>query len=188
MYENIAYIRHDRSVKDFPTLALDDDEYVEFAFKRAKIYLVLMYSGLILGLALVAIALSIATSKTSMLGPMGQNFINIILMILIVAALIAAGFIWMIYHGNKVFITNKRVIQKVRLSPFATSTNMVDLSSIEDVSYRQGGILQTLFHYGTFRLATVGDETTYTFPYAEVSADDLKVISRMISDAKDNKD
>ena len=37
MDEGLGKIRHDRSVKDFPFLKLEDDEYVEFAFKRAKV-------------------------------------------------------------------------------------------------------------------------------------------------------
>ena len=32
MDNNLAKIRHERSVKDFPGLKLEDDEYVEFAF------------------------------------------------------------------------------------------------------------------------------------------------------------
>ena len=37
MDENLAKIRHERSKKDFPGLRLDEDEYVEFAFRRAKV-------------------------------------------------------------------------------------------------------------------------------------------------------
>ena len=33
MDEGLAKIRHARSTKDFPYLKLEDDEYVEFAFK-----------------------------------------------------------------------------------------------------------------------------------------------------------
>ena len=39
MDENLLKIRHERSKKDFPNLRLDEGEYVEFAFRRAKICL-----------------------------------------------------------------------------------------------------------------------------------------------------
>ena len=42
MDENLAKIRHERSKKDFPGLSLEDGEYVEFAFSRAKICLMMI--------------------------------------------------------------------------------------------------------------------------------------------------
>ena len=56
MDESLAKIRHERSKKDFPGLRLEDDEYVEFAFKRAKICLFLIFGGVGLGLAVVLLA------------------------------------------------------------------------------------------------------------------------------------
>ena len=40
MDEGLVKIRNARSRKDFPFLKLEDDEYVEFAFKRTHICLV----------------------------------------------------------------------------------------------------------------------------------------------------
>ena len=42
MDESLAKIRHERSKKDFPKLKLEDDEYVEFAFLRAKVCLLMI--------------------------------------------------------------------------------------------------------------------------------------------------
>ena len=66
----------------------------------------------------------------------------------------------------------------------SSSVNVIDLSSIEDASFRQDTIMQRLFHYGTLRLATVGDETTYTFKYSDITPEELKGVSRLISVAK----
>ena len=74
------------------------------------------------------------------------------------------------------------------VSLMASSVNIIDLSSVEDASYKQAGIWQKLFHYGTFRLSTVGDETTYTFKYSNITPSDLKAVSKLISEAKDKKD
>ena len=66
----------------------------------------------------------------------------------------------------------------------SSSINIIDLASIEDASFRQDSFLQTIFHYGTFRLATVGDETTYTFKYSDVSTTELEGVTKLITDAK----
>ena len=69
-------------------------------------------------------------------------------------------------------------------SPVATSINVIDLASVEDASFHQNGLMQRIFHYGTFRLATVGDETTYTFTYSDVTPDQIKGVSELVTEAK----
>lgn len=187
MDESLAKIRHDRSKKDFPGLKLEEDEYVEFFFRRAKVYLALIWGGLFVGLVVILLAFLLVLMGQTMLDEMGVNFLFIILF-----ALLAATFvIWLlalkIYNGNKLYITNRHVIQMVMNSPVSTSINIIDLSSIEDASFRQENILQKMFHYGTLRLATVGDETTYTFPYSDISPTDLRAVTDLITKAKETK-
>lgn len=187
MDEGLNRIRHERSKKDFPSLRLEDDEYVEFAISRSKRYLALVLGGIICGLALVLLIFLFALLRQTGLDSMGQNFLYIILSAMIIVALLAAVVALMIYRGNKLFITNKHVIQMVMTSPVSTSLNIIDLSSVEDASFRQNGLLQKLLHFGTLRLATVGDETTYTFTYSEISSNDLKEISKLVTEAKKKK-
>ena len=184
MDENLAKIRHDRSKKDFPGLRLEDDEYVEFAFKRASICLIMIIVGT--GLALIIILLGFLTMLMgqALLDDMGKNFMYIILVALLAAAIVIGLVALRVYNGNKLFITNKHVIQMLMISPIVSSVNVIDLSSIEDASFRQENILQNLFHYGTFRLSTVGDETTYTFKYSDISGEELNAVTKLITDAK----
>ena len=184
MDKTLTETRHERSEKDFPGLSLEKDEYVEFAFKRAKVCLALIFGGLAVAIIVILLALLLTLLGQSMLDQMGRNFMYIILAALFAAALVVSVVAVMIYHGNQLFITNKRVIQKVMESPVSNSLNVIDLSSVEDASFHQNGILPTLFHYGTLRLATVGDETTYTFKYSDISSDDLRAVTKLISDAK----
>ena len=69
-------------------------------------------------------------------------------------------------------------------SPLSSSYNMIDLPSIEDTSMSQDGVLQKIFGYGTFRLSTVGEETTYTFKKSDITQDELKQVSKLITNAK----
>ena len=184
MDEGLTKIRHDRSKKDFPFLKLEDDEYVEFAFTRAKVCLALIFGGLAAGIIFILLAFLIVILNQQYVDEMGRNFMFVILAVLILMAIVISLVALMVYRGNRLFITNKHAIQMVMKSPVATSINMIDLQSIEDASFHQNGVLQKMFHYGTFRLSTVGDETTYTFDYSDINPAELKEVSKLITDAK----
>ena len=184
MDKALAKVRHERSKKDFPFLKLDEDEYVEFAFSRARVCLAMIFGGVALLLILLLITFLVVIAGQPELDESGRKFWYIILMVLVVMAILIGLTALLIYRGNKLLITNKHVIQMIMKTPVATSMNMIDLSSIEDASFQQNGITQKMFHYGTLRLSTVGDETTYTFEYADVSQNELKEISKLVTEAK----
>lgn len=190
MDEGLVKIRHERSVKDFPFLKLEDNEYVEFAFKRARIWLNLILGSLSAGLILILLAFLLVLMGQSSIDSTGVSFLYIILGALLLAVLLAGLFTVMVYRGNRLFVTNKHVIQMIMVSPMANSVNMIDLSSIEDTSFSQNGIMQKLFGYGTFRLSTVGEETTYTFKNSDITQEELRAVSKLVTIAKtaDDKD
>ena len=184
MDESLAKIRHERSVKDFPGVSFRDDEYVEYAFSRAKICLWGILIATFVGLVMILLAFLFVLLAQEQLDDMGRRFLFIVLFALLGAAIIICLVATKIYNGNRLFITNKRAIQLIMNTIVSSSVNVIDLSSIEDASFRQDTIIQRLFHYGTLRLATVGDETTYTFKYSDISPEELKGVSRLISIAK----
>lgn len=187
MDENLAKIRHERSKKDFPGLKLDEGEYVEFFFRRAKICLKLIWWATFAGLVVILVGFLIVLMNQDAIDEMGRNFLFIVLFALLAAALI----IWLLalkqYNGNKLYITNKHVTQMVMNSPVSTSINMIDLKAVEDVSFHQKNIFQKMFHYGILRLSTVGDETTYTFPFSDITTDQLRAVTELVSAAKKNR-
>ena len=189
MDEGLAKIRHERSVKDFPFLELEDNEYVEYAFKRAKVWLYLILGGLAAGLIFILLAFLLVLMGRDSLDETGANFLYIILGALLFSVFLVGLFTIMVYRGNKLFITNKHVIQMIMVSPMASSVNMIDLPSIEDTSFSQDGVMQKIFGYGTFRLSTVGEETTYTFKKSDITAEELRAVAKLVSNAKvsDNK-
>lgn len=184
MDTNLAKIRHERSKKDFPFLTLEEDEYVEFAFRRARICLWAILLGVSFGLILILLAFLLTLIGQDMLDEMGKNFLFIILSALLAAAGIIGWIAIRVYKGNKLFITNRHVMQMIMNTLVSSSVNIIDLQSVEDVSFRQDGILQNMFHYGTLRLATVGDETTYTFKYSDIKPAELREVSELITEAK----
>ena len=187
MDENLAKIRHERSKKDFPGLSLEEGEYIEFAFSRAKICLMMIMCGMFFGVIVVLLAFLIALLGQEMIDEMGRKFLFIILLALLAASVIMGMIALTTYRGNKLYVTNRRVIQLMMNSLVSSSTNTIDLVSVEDVSFHQNGLLQRLLHFGTLRLSTIGDETTYTFKYSDISPEDLEKVSELISQAKKDK-
>lgn len=183
MDESLAKIRHARSKKDFPFLKLEENEYVEFAFSRAKVCLFMIFGGVTVGiLAVLAMFLMVMGSN---IDAIGKKFVSVLLVFLVITALMIGAVALIVYRGNRLFITNKHAIQMVMKSPVATSMNMIDLPSIEDASFHQNGLTQKILKYGTFRLSTIGDETTYTFTYSDVTPEELRAVSELITKAKE---
>ena len=89
MDEGLAKIRHERSVKDFPFLKLEDNEYVEYAFKRAKIWLRLILGGLVGGLILILLAFLLVLMGEETLDATGVSFLYIILGTLLLSVFLA---------------------------------------------------------------------------------------------------
>ena len=185
MDEGLAKIRNARSKKDFPFLKLEDDEYVEYAFSRAKICLFMIFGGVTGGLAFILLMFLMILLGQNSLDEMGRNFMYVILACLVTTAIIIGLISYTVYRGNRLFVTNKHVIQMIMKSTVSTSVNTIDLPSIEDVSFHQDGLMQRIFGYGTFRLSTIGDETTYTFPFSDVTSEELRGVSKLITEAKE---
>lgn len=184
MKSDLVKLRHARSTKDFPGLTLEENEYVELAIRRSKVGLILIWTGQAIGflvLVLVAILL-MGTSETGIMAinREAKSFLYLIILVLF-GVLIIAGLVGVrVYKGNELFVTNKRLIHRATTSLFASSTNVIDLVSIEDVSFKQAGVIEYIFKLGTLRMSTVGDETTYTFKWVDTPTDELEKITHLV--------
>ena len=161
--------RHDRSVRLYPTLNLSDGEYVISAVRRHSIGLIIPLS---VGVLLIATALTILSNYATIVDALnirGQlaEVSVITVPFLLFCALIGLGMfvVYYVYVNNKFFLTNESVIQEIQDSLFSHHEQTVSLNNIEDASYTQQGILQQIVNYGSIRLSTEGDETTYRFTY-----------------------
>lgn len=192
MRSDLAKLRHARSKKDFPDISLEENEYVVLKIKRSSIIPVLVWTGVILA-AIFFIALNIMIAHTTDAGMFTMNassrgFFSIIIDIIFGVVLICALISMNVYSNNRLFVTNKRIIQQSQASLFASSTNVIDLVSIEDVSFKQSGIVEHLLKIGTLRMSTIGEETTYTFKYVDTPIDELETITHLVHVEKQEKD
>lgn len=161
--------RHEESRRLFPFLNLSAGEYVISAVRRHPIGLII---PLAIGALIIAIALSILFNYASFVDTFNirgafADASAVAVPILLFCALIGLGMfvVCYVYVNNKFFLTNESVIQEIQVSLFSRLEQTVSLTNIEDASYTQHGIIQHLFNYGSIRLSTEGDETTYRFTY-----------------------
>ena len=164
-----AQRRHERSQRLYPVLNLSAGEYVISAVRRHPIGL---FVPLAIGTLLIALTLAVLlnyaefVAALAITGPMSEVGTVAIPMLLFVIIIALGMFVaYYVYTNNKFFLTNESVVQEIQHTLFSRLEQTVSLSSIEDASYTQHGIIQQIFNYGDIRLSTEGDETTYRFTY-----------------------
>jgi uncharacterized membrane protein YdbT with pleckstrin-like domain len=182
--------KHDESVRLFPQLNLSDAEYVISAVRRHPI-------GLAIPVILTGFCVALILSLTFNYMPLVESFgiidpppYGAVLLsgILLSFLFLVGGYvaIW-VYINNRFFLTNESVIQEIQVSLFSKHEQTVSLVNIEDASYRQQGILQSLFDYGSIRLSTEGDETTYRFYYVANPKREIAILNNAIEAFKNGR-
>ena len=182
--------KHEKSVKSYPTLNLSEAEYIISVVDRHPI-------GLMGPVGVTAVLLAIIISVmfnfdafTSGLGLDGGPGVAVVLLVgTLLSALVAIGgyvAIW-VYMSNRFYLTNESVIQEIQESIFSKREQTVSLANIEDASYRQRGFVQALFNYGSIRLSTEGDETTYRFYYVSQPKRQIAILNNAVEAFKNGR-
>lgn len=160
--------KHDDSVRLYPNLNLSDGEYVISSLRRHPIG---MFTSVFITGLLVTIVASFLANYDNIMSTLRivnvPSFGGVLLLgILAIISILISGYvaIW-VYLSNQFYLTNESVIQEIQLTLFSRREQTVSLANIEDASFQQTGILQTMLNYGSIRLSTEGDETTYRFSY-----------------------
>lgn len=185
--------RHEEAKRKHPDLNLSDGEYVISAVRRHPIGLLNIWGtvGLVDGILLVVMVLYLSNLNniSSGVGSSGISNSAVAGLLLLIMILIGLGGVIAatIYNGNRFFLTNESVIQYIQTGLFAKRQQTVSLGSVEDSSYTQTGILPTVFNYGSIRLSTVGDETTYRFRYVADPKKQVAVLNNAVEDFKNGR-
>lgn len=181
--------RHDESIEKFPTLNLSEHEYVINAVRRhpAGIWFTM-------GVTTVAVAIVLALIINfpfiaAGIGMSMNGYGMVLLMgILLIALFLIGGYvaIW-VYMSNRFFLTNESVIQEIQTSIFSKKEQTVSLLNIEDASFSQRGPVQYLLNYGSIRLSTEGDETTYRFDYVSNPKRAIAILNNAVEAFKNGR-
>ena len=158
--------KHEASKRRFPFLNLSDGEYVISYVKRHIIGLIEIWAVVIVVTLVMAFAiLAVQTGAVTIASSDSSAWLSMTMLGVIVLAFVLGMIATVIYEGNKFFLTNESVTQHIQASLFSKKEQTISLGNIEDASFRRHGLLQTFFNYGSLRLSTEGDETTYRFNY-----------------------
>jgi len=178
----------EESRRKYPDLNLSEGEYVILAVRRHPIGLIAPGGSTLVALLLIfgltAIYSSLATVDSTMPASGDVMLIAILLALLVT---IFGYFATWIYIQNKFFLTNESVVQEIQHSLFSKREQTVSLGSIEDASFRQSNFIQTMFDYGTIRLSTEGDETTYRFQYVSQPKKQVAALNNAIEAFKNGR-
>lgn len=182
--------KHQASIERYPYLNLTEGEFVILDIKRHPIGMLLPIGITVLLLfGIISFASfypSIYSESVSAIMPTPPALFGIAVLLAVLVVLGGAVALW-VYLQNQFFMTNESVIQEIQTSLFARHEQTVSLGSIEDASYIQAGILQTVLNYGTIRLSTEGEETTYIFKYVENPRKQIAILTNAIEAFKNGR-
>ncbi len=183
--------KSDISHERYPFLNLSEGEYIILDIKRHPIGMLsaigITFALLIAIFAFVAVYPSLFESAAiGGLMPMPSIMLVICLLLAVLSILGGSLALW-VYLQNQFFMTNESVIQQIQESPFSRHEQTVSLGSIEDASFRQEGIIQTILDYGTIRLSTEGEETTYVFRYVTNPKRQIAILNNAIESFKNGR-
>lgn len=182
--------KHDRSVAEHPSLNLSNYEYIISAVRRHPIGLFVPVGLTIFLVALVAsiiINYPLIMESLGILEPAPFGPVLLVGFLLIVLFLIGGYIAVWVYMNNRFFLTNESVIQELQLSLFMRKEQTVSLANIEDASFDQHGIIPTLLNYGSIRLSTEGDETTYRFTYVSNPKKQIEILNNAVEAFKNGR-
>lgn len=182
--------RHEESVRKYPTLNLSAGEFVVIDIKRHPIGLLMpLLATAVTILALLALMIIYPSDTAVLANASIPSFSQIVIPMMLLMVLVAIGgsiAVW-VYRQNQFFMTNESVIQEIQHSLFSRHEQTVSLGSIEDASFKQAGLFQMMFNYGTVRLSTEGEETTYRFTYVSNPRNHVAILNNAIESFKNGR-
>lgn len=183
--------KHEESKKTFPFLNLSEGEYVISAIRRHPIGLLQIWG--VAAVAILALTAAIIFSMSTSLGDSGviasssTPWLAMILLCLIALVFMGGVVATVVYEGNRFFLTNESVTQHIQTSLFAQKEQTISLLNIEDASFRKQGLLQTFLNYGSLRLSTQGDETTYRFNFVSDPGQQVALLNNAVEAFKNGR-
>jgi hypothetical protein len=179
----------EESRKKYPHLNLSDGEYIIEDVKRHPIGLLSIWGGVaaVVLAILVILALLVVTFRSSSSFTIPTTPLALMAILLASLAVIGGYIGAYVYKANRFYLTNESVIQNIQMSLFSNREQTVSLGNIEDASYAKHGVIEAMLDYGTIRLSTQGDETTYRFPFAAHPAQQVAKLNNAVESFKNGR-
>ncbi len=185
-------IKHERSVHTYPELNLSHGEYVIMCIFKHRIALVAPLGACLLALIIVLTAILNMDVTASLLSQVGIGEpkpadLYTIFGWAIALILVVMYSSYYVYTHNRFILTNESIIQEIQNGLLSRNEQTISLANIEDASYTQRGLIQQMFNYGSLRLSTEGDETTYRFNYVFDPREKVSVLNSAVEAFKNGR-
>ena len=182
--------KHEQAKLDYPYLNLSEGEYVILDIKRHPVGL---WGPLIGGIFSIVILLSMVFIYPIFISEYGMSSLpgfEVVFLCSLPICLLIGLFTYInawVYMRNQFFLTNESVIQEIQRGLFSRHEQTVSLGSIEDASFEQNGVLQTMLNYGSIRLSTEGEETTYRFYFVSNPKEQIARLNNAVESFKNGR-
>lgn len=136
-------------------------------------------------LALNALVLILGLVVWLWLGP--STLLNIAFALVVVGTLLAGFMVWYRYHNDQWLITNRRLVDVTRSTPFNLQVTTASLGNVQDINIRMKGVFNTMLNFGDVICQTASSGSK-TFALMGVANPEkvLDVIDEARSKAKAN--
>lgn len=148
-----------------PLNVMSPGEQIICDIKRHPIGLLGMYltSGFLILVLLLGVAL---------LPQFVSGLSNQVKLLAFAGALLVAGVIALfayvsrvIYTGNRWIVTSDSITQISQTGLFSKQTSQLSLANLEDVTFEQNSMIQSMFGFGTLKVETAGERSKFQFPF-----------------------
>lgn len=184
-------VKHDQSRQLYPSLNLIEGEYVIAAVRRHPIgiFLQLALSVIIISLALsILLNYDLVVKSLHLTGPIADTSMASLIIILVVILVSLFTYVtYFVFSNNRFYLTNESIIEQIQSGLFNRREQSISLGSIEDASYLQEGLLEEMINYGSIRLSTIGEETTYRFRYVARPKQTIDILNNAIEAFKNGR-
>jgi membrane protein YdbS with pleckstrin-like domain len=131
---------------------LQGDEQVIALLRRHPVYVILQIIGIIVLAMLMVSAFTWMQSQVVAL----RSTMDILIIVTAVVALGAVGLIYYRYRNDLWLVTNQRLVDSIKTSPFSHEVASADLLNVQDISVSKRGVFPTMFNFGDVSCQTAG--------------------------------
>ncbi len=159
-----------------PTIPIGNAEQV--TIKRHPFGLIALYIETIIGLV-VAFGLVLFVVPQVVQSSNSHQAIQWIWTLAIVAGILASFFLLLataVYRQNRWIVTDDSITQIVQLGLFRRQTSKLSMANVEDVTSEQTGFIATLLGFGTLKVETAGELSSFHFIYCPHPTTFAKII------------
>ena len=162
-------------------IQLQKGEKVIRELRRHPIYAILQAIGIIIVAGLLIWLFSWLGSTVQGL----KTFFNILLWLTILVAAVALYMIYYRYKNDLWLITDQRLVDSTRRSPFSHEIASTDLVNVQDITVNRSGFFPTIFNFGEVSCQTAGSTQVFTLNGVPNPNSVLELIDQSRDDARE---